>query len=93
MPGKSRRKKGKYSFQTKIKKRRPSHPATLTQQPAIIPTHEAVPSPKVSVPSAKVPAPMTKLAEYPYIATELRTIAILAVIMLIALVVLALVLS
>lgn len=95
MPGKSRRGKGKYSFQSKKKKGMLSHPATLTQQPAITQIHEPVSSPNVSVPPASMPTPMTKSAAvwYPYIATELRTIAILAGIMLIVLIVLALVLS
>jgi len=95
MPGKSRRRRGKYSFQGKKKKGRPSRPTILTQQPAVAQTAEPVSSPSVSVPSASVPTPMAKPAavQYPYIATELRTIGILAGIMLIVLIVLALVLS
>jgi len=95
MPGKSRRGRGKYSIQSRKKKGRPRRPAMLAQQPAAVLTSEPVSSPKVSVPSASVPTPMAKpsLVWYPYIATELRTIAILAGIMLTILVVLALVLS
>ena len=95
MPGKSRRRKGKYSFQSKRKKGRPGHPAVIAQQPAVAQTDEPVSSPKVPVPSASVPTLMAKTAavRYPYIATELRNIGILAGIMLIILVVLALVLS
>ncbi|MFC1933025.1 hypothetical protein ACFLXU_05300 [Chloroflexota bacterium] len=90
MPGKSRRKR-KYSIQSKKRKSGLDRPTVLAQQPAVAPTHEPVSSPDVSVSSAKVPAPMAKPAtvQYPYIATELRTIGILAVIMLIVLIVLA----
>ncbi len=95
MPGKSRRRRGKSSFQAKKGKGGPNRPAMLAQQPATAQTHELVSSPNVSVPLARVPTPMAKPAavRYPYITTELRTIGILAGIMLIALVVLALVLS
>ena len=91
MPGKSRRKKGKYSFQTKRKKEKLSRP-TMLAQPAAAQTHEAVSSPNAPVPSAKVPAPMAKLAtvQYPHIGAELLTIGILAGIMLIILIVLSL---
>ena len=93
MPGKSQRRRGKYSAQSKKRKSRPSRPTMLAQQPAVAQTHESVSSPKVSVPSASVPTPMAEPASvrYPYIASELRTIGILAGIMLIVLVVLALV--
>ena len=95
MPGKSRRRRGKHSFQSKKKKGRPYRPAIVAQQPAVAQTHEPVSSPSVPLPSASVPSPVVKPAAiwYPYIATELRTIGILAGIMLIVLVVLALVLS
>ena len=94
MPGKSRRKRGKYSIQSK-KKGRPSRPRLLVQQPAVAQTREPVPSPDISAPSASVTAPTAKpiAVQYPYIATELRTIGILTGIMVIILVVLALVLS
>ena len=93
MPGKSRRKR-KYSIQSKKRKGGLSRPTVLAQQPAVTQTREPVASPDVSVPSAKVPTPMAKPAavQYPYIATELRTIGILAGIMLIILAVLAVVL-
>ncbi len=95
MPDKSRRRQGKYSFQSKKRKGKPKRPTMLAQQPAVAQIHEPVSSPNVSVPSATVPTPMSKPASirYPYIATELRTIGILTGIMLIVLVVLALVLS
>ncbi len=95
MPDTSRRGKGKYSPQSKKGKGKLSRPAMLAQQPAVAQTRESVSSPDVSVPSARVPTPVVKPAagRYPYIATELRTIGILAIIMLIVLTVLALVLS
>ncbi len=95
MPGKSRSRKGKYSAQGKKKKGRTGRPTMLAQQPATAQTHESVSSPKVPVAPVSVPTPMVKPAaiSYPYVAAELRTIGILAGIMLIVLVVLALVLS
>ncbi len=95
MPSKSRRGRGKYSPQSKKRKDRPSRPAMPVQQSAVAQTRESVSSPDVSVPLARVLTPMAKPAagRYPHIATELRTIGILAGIMLIVLVVLALVLS
>ena len=90
MPGKSRRKR-KYSIQGKKKKSELSRPTVLAQQPAVAQTREPVSSPDMSVSSVKVPAPMAKPAtvQYPYIATELWTIGILAIVMLIVLIVLA----
>ncbi len=96
MPGKSRRRKGKYSLQGKKKKGRTGHPTLLAQPPAAaIQTHEPVSSPKAPVAPARVPTLIAKPAaiSHPYIAAELRTIGILAGIILIVLVVLALVLS
>lgn len=95
MPGKPRRKRAKSSIQSKKKRSRPSRPATVAQQPAIAQAHQPVPAPSVSVPRAGVSTPVAKPAavQHPYIATELRTIGILAGIMLIALTVLALVLA
>jgi len=95
MPGKSRRRRGKYSPQSKKRKGRPNRPSVFAQQPAVAQTHEPVSSPDAPVPSASVPTPMVKPAavRYPHIATELWTIGILAGVMLIVLVVLALVLS
>lgn len=94
MPGKSRRRKGKYSIQSKKKKNGLSRPTALAQQSAVAQVRESVSSPKVSISSASAPAPVVKsvVVQYPYIATELRTIGILAGIMLIILIVLALVL-
>ena len=58
-------------------------------------THEPVSRSNALAPSVNMPTPMAKSAavKYPYIATELRFIGVLAGIMLITLVVLALVLS
>ncbi len=94
MPGKSRRKRGKYSPQSSKRKGGSSRPVMLARQPAAQ-TRESVSSPDVSVPSASVPTPVVKLAagRSLYVATELRTIGILAGVMLIVLIVLALVLS
>ncbi len=91
MPDKARRRRGKYSTPSKKKKGRPSRPTILAQQPAVAQTHEPVSPPNVSVPSASVAKPAAVL--HPHIATELRTIGIMAGIMLIVLVVLTLVLS
>ncbi len=91
MPGKSRRRRGKYSIQSGKKKGRSSRPTILAQQPAVAQTREPVSSPDVSVPSVSVAKPAA--VRYPYIATELWTIGILAGILLAVLVVLALVLS
>ena len=95
MPGKSRRRRGKYSIQSKKKKGRRSRPTILVQQPAVTQTHEPVSSPDVPVTPSSVPTPMAKPATiwYPHITSELRNIGILAGIMLIILIVLALVLS
>lgn len=92
MTGKSRRGRGKYSTPSKKRKGRPNRPAMLAQQPAVAQTQEPVSSPDGPVPSASVSAPMAKpsAVQYPYIATELRTIAILGAIMLIVLTGLAL---
>jgi len=95
MPGKSRRRRGKYSTQSKRQKGRLSRPTVVVQQQAVAQAHKPAPLPNMSASSAGMPTPMAKLAaiQYPYLATELWTIGILAVIMLIILVVLALVLS
>ncbi|MFC2035989.1 hypothetical protein ACFLUJ_07730 [Chloroflexota bacterium] len=95
MSGKSRRSKGNYSFQGRKKKDRLKHLATPTQQPVVTQSREPVSSPQVSVPSVSPSTTMVKpvAVRYPYIATELRTIGILAGIMLAGLVVLTLVLT
>ncbi len=94
MTGKSGHKKGKHHTSKKGKSRQRSA-ATTTQQPVATGTLESVSHPKVSAPPATVPTPAAKptAARYPHIATELRTIGILAGITLIILVVLFLVLA
>ena len=95
MPGKSRHRKGRHLPQSKKRKSRQRFPAAVAQQQAVAQTREPVSPPVVSAPSASVPTPMAKLAavRYPHVAIELRTIGILAGIMLIILIILALVLS
>ena len=93
MPGKSRHGRRKHPNQTKRKKERTSRPTILAQQQIAAQTHEPVSSPNVSTPAASMPTPRAKPApvQHPYISAELRTIGILAGIILIILVVLALV--
>ncbi len=88
MPSKSQRKKRKHSIQSKKRKGGLGQPTVLVQPQAASQAHKPVSSPNV-------PAQMVKssVVPDPYIATELRTIGILAGIMLIVLIVLALVLS
>ncbi len=95
MSDKSRHSRGKHSAQSKKKKSKSIHPTTLAQQPAVTQTHESVSPAKVPVTPVSVPTPVAKPAtvSYPHVAAELRTIGILATIMLIILVVLASVLS
>ena len=92
MPGKSRR-RGQYSIQSKKRRGKLSRPA-IAEQPAVAQNHKPIARPNTSVPSASAPTPMVKLSDirYPYIATELRTIGIMAGLMLAVLVMLALVL-
>jgi len=90
MAGKSRR-KGKHSLQSKKKKRKQSSTLIATQQQAVAQTYKPTAPSKVAAPLAKEPTPT--VARFPYIATELRRIGILAGIMLAILVVLARVLS
>ena len=91
MPGKSRRRKGKYSPPKKRKKERISHQAVLTEQPVLTPAQKPVSSTGLSTPAASIPEPV--IIRHPYVSSELRTIGILAGIMLIILIVLAVVLS
>ena len=95
MPGKARRRKGKYSPLSKKRRGGPNRATIPVQQPAVVPADEPISSPQISVPLARVPTPMVKPADirYPHIATELRTISIMAGVVLVILVVLALVLA
>ncbi len=87
MPGKSRRSQGKHSARSK------------RQQGTVTRVAQQRVAPETNMPATPAPAPGRPLpvakptgARYPYIARELRTIGILAGIMLVVLVVLALVL-
>ena len=95
MTAKSRHGRGKHSSQGKGRKSSRRSSTTVAQQPAMAQTHEPVSRSTTLAPSVNMPTPMAKSAavQYPYIATELRFIGVLAGIMLIILVVLALVLS
>ncbi len=95
MSSKSRHMKGKRLPQSKKRKSRQRFSAPVAQHQAVAQTRESVSRLGVSAPSASVPTPVAKLAaaRYPHIATELRTIGILAGVILIILVILALVLS
>ena len=95
MAGKAKRKRRKHHPQTKKGKIRQRLSAAGTQQPAAMETSESVSPQAVAAPPSGVPAPVArpKLPHYPYIATELRTIGVLAGAILIILIVLSLVLS
>lgn len=92
MPGKSRRGRSKRSSQTKKGK---GSLARAAQQQPISQTREPVSRPDVAAPSTSVSTPIAALSatRNPHIITELRTIGILAGVILTILVVLALVLS
>ncbi len=94
MVGKSQHKKKKHSFQSKNKKLHQGRPAEVAQQPAIAKVHEPVPPPGVPASEASASPKVEKptAVPYPHIATELRTIGILAGIMVIILIVLSLIL-
>lgn len=91
MPGKSQRRRTKYSSQSKNKRGRPSHQTVAVQQPTATQAREPVLSLKVPASSASKSGTIAKLAaiQHPYMTTELRTIGILAGVILIILVVLA----
>ena len=101
MPGKSRRRKGKYSIQSKkqggaVRSNASVQPPAAAQARELTPVTN-VPAPPRVVPAPKIraPAPMVKSSavRYANVPTELRTIGILAGIILVLLVVLARVLS
>ena len=85
MPGKSRQARRRLSRSKKRRERQVS-PAVTAQQQVVTPAPEPSAPAGVHTPSASVPT------RYPYIVTELRTIGILAGIVLAILIVLALVL-
>ena len=84
MAGKSRQKRKKYAAQNKKRAANLSKPTTPAQPATTTQTNETLPSPAVPASSPKPVA-----VRHPHIAAELRTIGILAVIMLIVLIVLA----
>ncbi len=95
MPGKSRHGKGKRSSRSKRRRERQRFPTVAAQPQVVTETPKPPSRPSVSAPSVSTPPPVIKpaIVQYPYIAIELRTIGILAGILLVILVVLALVLS
>jgi hypothetical protein len=93
MAGKSRRKRAKQAQRRKIEARQRSTTAIRmpgTPEPGEPAAHPEAPSPPVTVPQQ--PA-MTQTIRHPYITAELRTIGILAGIMMIILIVLYFTLS
>lgn len=88
MTGKSRRKQGKQSPSRKV--RGQQRPAAVTQAPAAPPPSKAITQPEATSPPAALPHQSAKpqTIQFPYITTELRTIGILAGIMLIVLIIL-----
>ena len=99
MSGKSRRSRAKHSSQSRKKRGKFGASAMVAQQPAAAQTCEPVIPSQVAAPSASVPTsmpapePAPTAVRYPFIATELRRIGILAGIALVILIVLSLVLS
>ena len=95
MSGKSRRSRGKHSSQSRKKGGKFGASTKVAQQPVATQTYEPVTPSQVAAPSESVstsmPAPTA--VHYPFIATELRRIGILAGIVLVILIVLSLVLS
>jgi len=94
MPGKSRHARRKLTRKEKQRKKLASL-AQASQQPAVAQPYEPVaPAKAVSTPSVSMPAsrPVQIDVHYPYIASELRRIGILAGAMLVVLIILSLVL-
>ena len=88
MPGKSRR---RHVSRSKKKKDRLGSSAMGVRQEAVAQTYQPVAPSGAAPPAARVTTPMPTMTpvRYPYIATELRTIGILAGIILVILIVLA----
>jgi hypothetical protein len=95
MPGKSKHGKGKFTAQTKKrKKERTIRPAAITEQPVAVNPRVQEASPVAPVSTKNIPdtvAPQVTIKN-PYIAGELITIGIYAGILFVILIVLALVL-
>lgn len=92
MPGKSRHRKGKYSFQAG-KRGETGQTARPPGQPAAFPAAKPASSQVRQVPSQSSVslAQESVVVDHPFISAELRTFGILAVLMLVILVVLALI--
>ena len=92
MPGKSRR---WHPPQSKKGKGKRSRSVIVPHEQAVAPSYKPVSHPEVPAPPASVPTPVPAqtVVHYPYIVTELRTIGILAGVILVILVVLALILA
>lgn len=88
MPGKSRHRKDKHLSHNKIKAG-PGHSATIASPPVPAQTKEPLVLPKAAVASANVPMPTAKLSATPRlnISRELRTIVLLAGIVLVILII------
>ena len=95
MSGKSRVSKQKHITRSKRRKGKQTSSQPVAQQRAVTPTQEAVAPTEAAIHPVKVSAPKSALTAvpYPYIVGELRSIGILAGIVLVILVVLARVLS
>jgi hypothetical protein len=93
MPGKSRHSKGKHPHHSKKSRARQRYGVMPVTPPAAETPRPAATVTMPSAPSKPTPAAKSRIAEYPYITTELRRIGILAGIILVILIVLALVLS
>lgn len=91
MPGKSRHRKGKYSFQASKR----GGPDQSARSAAAVPAAEGASSQVAKAPPQRSapPEPESVVVNHPFISAELRTIGILAVVMLGILVVLALTLA
>ena len=93
MPGKSQRRRVKYSPQSKKRKGRLNQQTVLAQSPAVAQVPISSPNPPVPKASMSTPKAEPIAIRYPYIDSELRTTGILAGTMLIFLIVLALAFS
>lgn len=90
MAGKSRRAKGRYSPPSKKRRKKRTATFTARQQPAVAPAYKPAAPAEVAAPPVKEPTPA--VARFPHITAELRSIGIIAGILLATLVVLAFVL-
>lgn len=89
MTGKSKQRRGKRQHpHSKKGKSRRYFEAPITQQSAVSETSEHVSKPSTFTPSQSTPGPLARpsATRYPYMAAELRTISILAAIILIVLI-------